>query len=51
MLRLVRDKVFPHFNGVVLNGGAMDEYMKDAQLMIQKWISLSYRYFLFENTV
>jgi type I restriction enzyme M protein len=36
MLRLVRDEVFPHFREVVLNGGALAEYMKDAQLMIQK---------------
>ena len=36
MLRLVRDEVFPHFKEVVLNGGALAEYMKDAQMMIQK---------------
>ena len=36
MLRLVRDEMFPHFKEVVLNGGALAEYMKDAQLMIQK---------------
>ena len=36
MLRLMRDEVFPHFKEVVLNGGALAEYMKDAQLMIQK---------------
>ena len=36
MLRLVRDKVFPHFKEVMLNGSALAEYMKDAQLMIQK---------------
>ena len=35
MLRVVRDKVFPHFRE--LNGGTtFGEYMKDAQLMIQK---------------
>ncbi len=36
MLAHVRDKVFPHFKEVVLNGGSLSEYMKDAQLMIQK---------------
>ena len=36
MLVHVRDKVFPHFKEVILNGGALGEYMKDAQLMIQK---------------
>jgi len=36
VLEIVRDKVFPHFKEVVLNGGALGEYMKDAQLMIQK---------------
>ncbi len=36
MLKRVRDEVFPHFKEVVLNGGALAEYMKDAQLMIQK---------------
>lgn len=36
MLRLMRDEVFPHFKEVMLNGGALAEYMKDAQLMIQK---------------
>ncbi len=35
MLRVVRDEVFPHFRK--LNGGTtFAEYMKDAQLMIQK---------------
>jgi type I restriction enzyme M protein len=35
MLRIVRDKVFPHFRK--LNGGTtFGEYMQDAQLMIQK---------------
>ena len=36
MLVHVRDKVFPHYKEVVLNGGSLGEYMKDAQLMIQK---------------
>src|SRR5210317_694864 len=36
MLRVVRDEIFPHFKEVVLNGGALAEFMKDAQLMIQK---------------
>lgn len=36
MLVHVRDKVFPHFKEVVLNGGSLGEFMKDAQLMIQK---------------
>lgn len=35
MLRVVRDKVFPHFRE--LNGGTtFGEYMQDAQLMVQK---------------
>jgi type I restriction enzyme M protein len=35
MLRIVRDKVFPHFRE--LNGGTtFGEYMQDAQLMVQK---------------
>jgi len=36
MLVHVRDKVFPHFREVVLNGGTLGEYMKDAQLLIQR---------------
>lgn len=36
MLPLVRDKVFPHFKTVSLDGAKFGEYMKDAQLMIQK---------------
>ena len=36
MLRLVRDKVFPHFKSVAIDGAMFGEYMKDAQLMIQK---------------
>lgn len=36
MLPLVRDKVFPHFRQVSLEGASFAEYMKDAQLMIQK---------------
>jgi type I restriction enzyme M protein len=36
MLVLVRDKVFPHFKTVALEGTTYGEYMKDAQLMIQK---------------
>ncbi len=36
MLPLVRDKVFPHFKKVSGDGAAFGEYMKDAQLMIQK---------------
>ena len=36
MLRLVRDLVFPHFRQVSLEGANFAEYMKDAQLMIQK---------------
>lgn len=31
MLVHVRDKVFPHFKEVVLNGGTLSEYMKEAQ--------------------
>lgn len=36
MLPLVRDKVFPHFRYTVASGTAFAEFMKDAQLMIQK---------------
>ena len=36
MLPHVRDKVFPHFKGVAVDGAKFGEYMKDAQLMIQK---------------
>ncbi|WP_318557052.1 N-6 DNA methylase [Geobacter anodireducens] len=36
MLPHVRDKVFPHFKSVAIEGAKFGEYMKDAQLMIQK---------------
>ena len=36
MLPLVRDLVFPHFKTVAMEGAKYGEYMKDAQLMIQK---------------
>jgi len=36
MLPHVRDKVFPHFRSVSVDGAKFGEYMKDAQLMIQK---------------
>ena len=36
MHKLVRDKVFPHFKSVAIDGAMFGEYMKDAQLMIQK---------------
>lgn len=36
MLSHVRDKVFPHFRSVALDGAKLGEYMKDAQLLIQK---------------
>lgn len=36
MLRIVRDGVFPHFQKVAIDGSTFGEYMKDAQLMIQK---------------
>jgi len=36
MLSHVRDKVFPHFKNVAVDGAKFGEYMKDAQLMIQK---------------
>ncbi len=36
MLKLVRDKVFSHFKSIVMDDAGFGEYMKDAQLMIQK---------------
>ena len=36
MLSLVRDDVFPHFRKTSSSGTAFAEFMKDAQLMIQK---------------
>ncbi len=36
MLKYVRDRVFPHFQKIAMNGASFGEYMKDAQLMIQK---------------
>jgi len=36
MLPLVRDKVFPHFRQSSVGGSTFSEFMKDAQLMIQK---------------
>jgi type I restriction enzyme M protein len=36
MLPLVRDKVFPHFKKTSAGGKAFTEFMKDAQLMIQR---------------
>jgi len=36
MLPLVRDEVFPHFKKASTGGRAFAEFMKDAQLMIQK---------------
>jgi type I restriction enzyme M protein len=36
MLRVVRDGVFPHFKTVALDGANFGEFMKDAQLLIQK---------------
>lgn len=36
MLPVVRDEVFPHFRKVSTSGAALAEFMKDAQLMIQK---------------
>jgi len=36
MLALVRDKVFPHFRTVSIEGAKFGEYMKDAQLLIVK---------------
>ncbi len=36
MLPLVRDKVYPHFRKLGPEGGTFGQYMKDAQLLIQK---------------
>src|SRR3990172_8815782 len=36
MIPHVRDKVFKHFKSVAVNSAKFGEYMKDAQLMIQK---------------
>ena len=36
MLPHMRDKVFPHFKTVSVDGARFGEYMKDAQLLIQK---------------
>lgn len=36
MLPLVRDEVFPHFRNAGTDGATFGEYMKDAQLLIQK---------------
>lgn len=36
MLRIVRDGVFPHFKTVAVDGAKFGEYMKDAQLLVQK---------------
>jgi len=36
MLRVVRDGVIPHFKTVAADGAKFGEYMKDAQLLIQK---------------
>ena len=36
MLPVLRDKVFPHFRKSSTSGSAFAEFMKDAQLMIQK---------------
>ena len=36
IIPLVRDEVFPHFKSTVAIGTAFSEFMKDAQLMIQK---------------
>lgn len=36
MLPLVRDEVFPHFRKASTSGSTFAEFMKDAQLMIQK---------------
>jgi type I restriction enzyme M protein len=36
MLPLVRDRVFPHFRKSSVGGTTFSEFMKDAQLMIQK---------------
>lgn len=36
MLKTVRDDVFPHFKKISVEGSHIGEFMKDAQLMIQK---------------
>lgn len=36
IIPLVRDQVFPHFKTTAASGSAFAEFMKDAQLMIQK---------------
>lgn len=36
MLPMVRDRVFPHFKTTAVDGATFGEYMKDAQLMVQK---------------
>ncbi len=36
MLPLVRDRVFPHFKTVAVDGAKFGEYMADAQMLIQK---------------
>jgi type I restriction enzyme M protein len=36
MLRVIRDGVFHHFKTVAMDGAKFGEYMKDAQLLIQK---------------
>ena len=36
LLPVARDEVFPHFKTTVANGSTFAEFMKDAQLMIQK---------------
>ncbi|WP_417794013.1 type I restriction-modification system subunit M [Terasakiella pusilla] len=36
LLPLMRDRVFPHFKTTAVEGATFGEYMKDAQLMIQK---------------
>nr|WP_321265400.1 class I SAM-dependent DNA methyltransferase [uncultured Sulfurimonas sp.] len=36
LMPLVRDRVFPHFRTTMVDGATFGEYMKDAQLMIQK---------------
>lgn len=41
MLRIVRDGVFPHFQKASIDGTKFGEYMKDAQLLIQKPALLS----------
>lgn len=36
LLKIVRDEVFPSFKVIATNGSTFGEYMKDAQLLIQK---------------